>query len=455
MNPAPRLLAALLLSLPAFTGRADDLTTTNQFLRWATQDYMLGTWGGLRTDLAQHGVNFEFFYAGSVPDNLAGGLKTGAVYQGIVLSTVDLDSEKLLGYEGGTLHASGLWIDGAGSFSGKYSGDYNRVNLLDFGHFLRLGELSYQQKFLDDKLSLRVGELSVDSDFCVAEYYTSFCQFSLINQTWFYPSFASNPFDVPGFPTTSHGLATTPLATPGAVVSWNPSRCVGLQAGLYDGSPDTTYTGTRFDINQRNGALGYLELALRHHPATNDPAPGGTLKLGGFYHSSQFTDAHDGVFYAAGLDPAPREHTGDYGLYVLAEQQLWLSHGKADPAQRGLVGFARALGGPPDRGLTDLELDAGLVARGPLPSREWDSLAVAASYLQFSRGIRHAQQELDQLAPGSVVPVDYEGVLEVSYKAQLTAWWTLQPDIQYVVHPGGSAGTPNATVFILQTCLRF
>ena len=139
----------------------------------------------------------------------------------------------------------------------------------------------------------------------------------------------------------------------------------------------------------------------------------------------------------------------------MAEQQLWLSHGKADPAQRGLVGFARALGGPPDRGLTDLEFDAGLVARGPFPSRGWDTLALAASYLQFSRGIRQAEQEIDEMAPGSFVPVDYEGVVELSYKAQLTAWWTLQPSVQYVFHPGGSAAVPDATAFILQTTLRF
>ncbi len=448
-------LLASLLTLLAPAARAADVTATNQFVRWATQDYLFGDWDGFRTDLSRHGVDIELFYAGSMPDNLAGGLRTGAVYQGAGLGTLDLDSEKLLGYDGGTLHVSGLLLHGEKPFSPNYSGDYNRVNLLDFDNAFRLWELSYRQKFLKDKFSFRFGKLSVDSDFLTPEYYTGFGQFTLLNQTWLYPSMAYNVFSVPGFPANNHGLATTPLATPGAVLDWTPNPEHYLQAGLYGGTPDQTYSGTRFQISQQDGALGYLETGWRRHPGTNDPSPGGTIKLGAYYHTSQFTDAHDGVFYAAGLNPNPAQHTGNYGAYLVAEQQLWLAHGKADPAQRGLVGFARVLGGPPDRGLIDLQFDAGLVARGPLPSRGWDTLALAASYLQFSRGIRHAQQELDELAPGSVVPVDYEGVVELSYKAQLTAWWTLQPSVQHVFHPGGSAALPDATVFILQTTLRF
>ena len=54
---------------------------------------------------------------------------------------------------------------------------------------------------------------------------------------------------------------------------------------------------------------------------------------------------------------------------------------------------------------------------------------------------------------------DSETVVEVSYKAQLTAWWTLQPSIQWVIHPGGRTDLvkqpDNAVAFILQSTLRF
>jgi hypothetical protein len=52
---------------------------------------------------------------------------------------------------------------------------------------------------------------------------------------------------------------------------------------------------------------------------------------------------------------------------------------------------------------------------------------------------------------------DYEAVIELSYRAQLTAWWTLQPSVQRVFHPGGHvlADIPDAWAVIVQTTFRF
>ena len=72
------------------------------------------------------------------------------------------------------------------------------------------------------------------------------------------------------------------------------------------------------------------------------------------------------------------------------------------------------------------------------------------------------QQVLNQLAECRAVG-DLEqignGLLELSYKAQLTAWWTLQPSVQWVVNPGGGTDfvdpPADAIAFVLQTTLRF
>ena len=37
---------------------------------------------------------------------------------------------------------------------------------------------------------------------------------------------------------------------------------------------------------------------------------------------------------------------------------------------------------------------------------------------------------------------DYELVLEASYAAQIAPWWIVQPDLQYIVHPGGNVPNP-------------
>ena len=38
---------------------------------------------------------------------------------------------------------------------------------------------------------------------------------------------------------------------------------------------------------------------------------------------------------------------------------------------------------------------------------------------------------------------DSESVLELSYIAQVTGWWTVQPDVQFIFQPGGNVPDPN------------
>jgi porin len=55
-----------------------------------------------------------------------------------------------------------------------------------------------------------------------------------------------------------------------------------------------------------------------------------------------------------------------------------------------------------------------------------------------------------------------ETIIEMMYIAQLAPWWTLQPDVQYIIRPGGgvlnnSDGSfrPNAWVIAIRSALRF
>src|SRR5439155_12970719 len=120
-------------------------TTSGEPKSWAmeflTRDYMLGDWGGLRTELSGRGIDFEFFYAGSVPSNVSGGIKRGSVYEGALLMMLDLDSQKLAGYEGGHFHVGSLYLHGNDHFSDNHTGDLNKVNLIDFPNTFRLWEL--------------------------------------------------------------------------------------------------------------------------------------------------------------------------------------------------------------------------------------------------------------------------------------------------------------------------
>jgi porin len=447
----------------------------SSFMRFLEQDYLFGDWGGLRTDLSRRGVDFEFLYAGSLPSNVDGGIQQDTAYQGALLMLLDLNSEKLLGYDGGQFHVGSLWLHGEDRFSEKNIGDLNKVNMLDLQNGAWLWELYYEQKLLDDKLSLKAGQLAIDRDFIVPEYYNSIAGLSLLNQTFFYPTMAFNVWDQPFFPVGHHALASTPYGTPGARLRVDPLENTYLQFGAYDGNPDRDPPGTRVNLNESEGSLLYFEAGLKLNQSRDAQGPPGNLKFGGYYHTDDFFDMYQATFAAfdnyvaalgappLGVYPNPQSHDGNYGIYVLADQVLWREVGKTDPAQQGLAGFVRAAIAPEDRNLASLGVDGGLVYRGLLPKRDWDTLAVAGSYLKISDDLRAAQRDINGILTGFGQPsafvetADYEAVLEINYKAQITAWFTLQTSVQRVFHPGGRVlgDIPDAWAVIVQTTLRF
>jgi hypothetical protein len=60
---------------------------------------------------------------------------------------------------------------------------------------------------------------------------------------------------------------------------------------------------------------------------------------------------------------------------------------------------------------------------------------------------------------------DMETVVELTYQHQATPWWMLQPDLQFIInpgggipdprHPGSSSAIPDATVIGLRSSVKF
>ena len=433
-------------------------------MSWLEGDYLFGDWRGLRTDLAKRGVDFEFFYIGSLPSNLSGGLDTGTEYQGALLSTVGFRSEELLGYHGGNLYLSTLWLNGSENFSNEHIGDLNKVNLTDFTNMYRLWEFWYSQKLLSDKLTIKAGLMSVDRDFIIPEYYNSLASINFLNQTFFYPTLAFNLYDILGFPTGMHSLPATPYGAVGVFAKYAPSARSYVQAAVYDGNPDDSEHGTDIRLSRDEGALFYAESGFRWDVRARMADLPGSLKAGGFYHTDEFYDVYEGASFAignaVGASPSfPRNVSGNYGGYLLAEQYLWLDGGNSDSAMQGALAFFRLAIAPEDRNLTELGIDGGLVFKGLVPDRDWDTLSFGMSYLKISDDISDAVGDANTAYGTSFKLPDYEGLMELSYKVQLTAWWTVQPSVQWVIHPGGYTDLANqpgdAFAFVLQSTLRF
>ena len=74
--------------------------------------------------------------------------------------------------------------------------------------------------------------------------------------------------------------------------------------------------------------------------------------------------------------------------------------------------------------------------------------------LSFASGINGGAYKDAQVA--ALTPAtSAETVLELTYKFQATPWLALQPDLQYIMHPGTVQGVKNAVVAITRFEVTF
>ena len=129
------------------------------------RDTLTGDWGGLRTVLADIGVTFTASYIGEVFTNVQGGMKRGTTYDGLFLPQIDVDLEKLAGWQGATFQVSMLEAHGQ-SIATRYVGNLTGISTIAaVPPSTRLYNFWLEQKLFGDALSIRAGLITVDEDF--------------------------------------------------------------------------------------------------------------------------------------------------------------------------------------------------------------------------------------------------------------------------------------------------
>jgi porin len=157
-------------------------------------------------------------------------------------------------------------------------------------------------------------------------------------------------------------------------------------------------------------------------------APPTVIKVGAWAHGGRFADL--------GPDGAT-PHDGDYGVYAIADQRIW----RGDGARAASV-FVRVALAPADRNPVDRFLDAGLVVSSPFAARPRDFVGISFIHAGVSRRARASQRLAARLSAPAIPVQDFEQSFEVTYRLQLGAHFVVQPDVQYVVHPGAHAPAP-------------
>ncbi|WP_461656153.1 carbohydrate porin [Methylorubrum aminovorans] len=438
---------------------SDQVSVTNQ---GSLQD-ALGPYGdpfGLRASLADRGITYVLTYIGEGFWNAAGGLRRGTTYGGRLDTSLDIDLDRFVGWSGARFHTDFFQIHGHG-LSRLYANNLTTVSGIEALPSTRLFELWIEQRFLDDRFSVKIGQISADTEFAIAQSAVVF-----VNAGFGWPNV--------GAVVLPSGGPIYPLATPAIRLKYEPTLELSFQGALFNGDPagrpppgdDTdpqrrNRTGTNFRVNDPALLIGEVAYAYRSLPGT-DHLPG-TATLGGWYHFGRFDsprlDEVRGRFLA---DPESsgiaRRFRGDAGLYAMLDQTIYREPGRENA---GASAFLRVSAVPSDRNLIDLYVDAGIAYRGLFAGRPNDTLGFGVIHSRISPAARAFDRDARLFGVGLGPLRSSETVFEATYQAELVPGFTLQPDLQYVMRPGGGLADArgrrlrNATVMGLRATINY
>jgi porin len=408
---------------------------------------LLGDMGGLRSAIAPYGLTLGLSETSEVLGNVSGGVRRGAIYEGLTDANLQWDLRTAYQWPG-VIYARAFQIHGRG-LSTNNLGNLITASSIEGVPSTRLFELWYEH-YATDWLRLKIGQQAADQEFIVSATSKLF-----VNSTFGFPALAST--DLPS------GGPAYPLGTPAVRLRLEPSDEIVLLAGVFNGDPAgpgaglaqvRDPSGTSFRIGDGVLALFEAQYNPGHSPQN------GTYKVGAWFNSERFADQHfdtAGRLLASPLSTGtPRLLGNDYSIYGVIDQPLFQE--KDGP---GLSAFVRAMGAPSDRNLVDFYADAGLAYKGPF-GRSDDIVGIGYGYARIGNAARLRDIDTAAVTPGFPTR-SRETVLEVTYQYQVTPWWQLQPDFQYIVAPGGGIPNPNApgrkigdaAVFGLRTTITF
>ncbi|HTH98034.1 MAG TPA: carbohydrate porin [Stellaceae bacterium] len=402
------------------------------------RDTLTGNWFGFGDKLSDKGISLSATETSEFLSDVSGGLKRGSAFDGRLEMDLDLDLAKLAGWQGATIHASAYQIHGRG-LSGNYTGNILDVSNIEAERTTRLFDLYLEQSLMGGKLSVRLGQIAADDEFI-----TSSTAGTFINGAFGWPGITAA--DLPS------GGPAYPLATPGVRVRYNFSDQLSWQTAVMNGNPGgDTYAadgqahdanGLAFPLNQ--GVFVITEGSWSRAGDKDKGVLPATYKLGAWYDSQPFADQRfdqNGVSLASpASNGIPRNHNGDWGIYGVVDRMLYRVPGTDD---HGLSAFLRLAGSPSPQNLVSFYADGGLTWKAPFASRGDDTVGLAVAWAEISN--RAADLDRDtNFFNGTNAPVrDREIAIEATYQAQVAPWLVVQPDLQYIVHPGGNIADPN------------
>ena len=361
---------------------------------------MTGDWGGLRTDLEEHGVKFNLFLTARYQSILKGGRDTEGgdplAASVDVLITFDLEKLGLMRDADALIHMQSYWEDGIN----LQTGALHQVNDDADGDLgVIIDQVWVRKHFLDRRVSLQVGYVDYQTIVDRNAYANS-------EDKQFWSQILDNNPLVP----LNIGI--------GAALTVRPTNWYTLILGVGDAQSVPYKGGITTAFHDQDWYRGYLENGFHVKiPTKRGPLPG-NYRLGVIYEPKPRP-----VFPRSSRDDRLRGH--DYGFYLSFDQMLYR---ESEDDDQGLGVFARFAYRKPEINRMSRFYSAGFQYKGLIPGRDQDVLGFAFAKQRSSHPYRHRVN-------GAFTD---ETLYELYYAVRVTKWLVISPDLQYVDNPGAT-----------------
>ncbi len=365
-------------------------------------------------DNGPSGITLRLQYTGEAAYNAIGGIHNGATYMNQILGQLHVDTDRAFGWTGGNFVLEAFYAN-ADSLDTQYVGAAQDPSLIDTSGvaMFRVYQAYYKQDI--GNTNLLFGIYDPETEFGVTKPMDVF----------FNGAYAWT------FTLDSSGL-NGPSTYPDTSLAFRIRQKFGdqwsAQAAILDGVPDSPkYPNINaVNINNTNGALLLAEL---------DYVPTRTSKvMAGFWdYTGKFPALNQ--IDANGMQ---RQVYGSTGGYIGGATRLY-----SQTAKRGLDAFANVGIASSSVQQIDRSLNVGLTYTGLLDTRPYDKLGFAVGLVRAGSPYRDTQ-----IASGTGVET-YETNFELTYRAPITRWLTIQPDIQYWINPNMDPRLKNDLLFMI------
>lgn len=369
---------------------------------------IIGDAGGLRSDLAEHGIGFNILNMSNFTNNYMDHDRHNPQAYSGERPTYSSNLVAGITYDLGQVGLeNGQFILGVGS----YYSSWDEVNPSSKFSYTRI---AYYQSLWDKTVEFKFGVLPND-----LEFVGPFTGGTLVGGTQGLQALI--PYQV--------GLSHAPVSSPAANVTLNLGNFYnkfGVQRSISpDGmGPEIDRHLGELDLHvDHAGALYIDELGFKRNPTPGTPYA--WLRAGYIYNTSDYSQF------------LSNERSDDnYAGYVLGDYQFYQFDSAI--ASRGIYAGFTWMSAPEDRNLFDLYYGLRVFTKGPLDSRPFDMLTLEYGFTSYSDD---ANTKLDKI---HVSNADDSKSTTLAYNMRLAAGTYLRTGLSYVEHPAFSPDVKDA-----------